>query len=237
MRNKIILIAVAACMPAILSAGTIPASSALSGGGLLVAFTTTIPTIDDYLVILDCTVALSSCTPTSPGAGSAVYLLGASLPPLTIYPFMETICGCNVSGWAATIGLDSTGTEVVISLADTIGITGITSNTWSSLFPSTPESQIVADLTVHDTAGLADLTDFFEANLTDFVGFGATGSAGGELGEFSSGVNVGNILLDVHPGPEPGTLILTGSLLGGLLFARRSNLKFARTRRGRSRGD
>jgi hypothetical protein len=205
MRNKIVLTVLTAFIPAALSAGTITLS-----------VTTTIPTADDYLVYIGCTVSLPSCTPLTPGDSAAAGFLGAVVPAGLITPSpVATIPNTVISGYVTAIGL-ATPTDVVIALANNITIT---SDTWSFLF-TTPESQIAADLAGGTTAEKADLLSFVSLNYTDFIPLNGTG---GNIGEFSNGVVVGTLGATVTAStvPEPGTLALTSLVLGGLALLRR----------------
>jgi hypothetical protein len=205
MRNKILLLTLAVSLPAILSA------TALTSTTVTIDITTTIATGDDYLVFLGCTVPIGSCTPGSTGADAGVTLLGLSVPAGTQPPVTKTIPGTIVSGYLTAIGLASP-TDVVIGLTNGVTITGAN---WTSIF-STPESQIAADLISGNTASQADLLAFFEANLTDFA---SLNSVAGTLGEFSTGQIRGSYSASTVP--EPGTLALTGLLLGGLALLNR----------------
>jgi hypothetical protein len=208
--RKGLLIALAACLPAIVSANV-----------LTTTITTTIPTIDDYLVFLGCTVALPSCTPVSAGAVSGVDLIGAVVPAVTNASLQRTIPNNIISGYVAAFGLDTTGSHVVVGLSNSISIT---TNAWSDIFPSTAESQIITDLATHSGATLADLTSFFDANLTDFVPFNGISTITGQIGEFSNGIVVGSISTNLQTIPEPSTLALTGLILAGLVVLRRWRL-------------
>ncbi|HEY1757118.1 MAG TPA: PEP-CTERM sorting domain-containing protein [Bryobacteraceae bacterium] len=210
MRNKIVLTILAAMMPAVLSAGT-----------LTLSVTTSIPSADDYLIYMGCTVSIGSCTPATPGDSANVAFLAAALPAGTVHPDpTATIPDSVLSGYVTAIGL-ATPSDVVIALGNGISIT---SSTWASLF-TTPEGQIAADLLGGSTAQRADLLSFFQQNYTDFIPLNGTG---GNIGEFSTGVVVGTLGATVSAGagtvPEPGTLALTGALLGGLALLRRRRL-------------
>ena len=212
MQNKIVLTLLAAIMPAVLSAGT-----------LTLSVTTGIPSADDYLIYMGCTVSIASCTPATPGDSANVAFLAAALPAGTVNPNpTATIPNSVISGYVTAIGL-ATPTDVVIALGNGIAIT---SNTWASLF-TTSESQIAADLIGGSTAQKADLLSFFEQNYTDFIPLNGTG---GNIGEFSNGVVVGTLGATVSAStvPEPGTFALTGSLLGGLALLRRRRLNRSR---------
>ena len=212
MQNKIVLTLLAAIMPAVLSAGT-----------LTLSVTTGIPSADDYLIYMGCTVSIASCTPATPGDSANVAFLAAALPAGTVNPNpTATIPNSVISGYVTAIGL-ATPTDVVIALGNGIAIT---SNTWASLF-TTSESQIAADLIGGSTAQKADLLSFFEQNYTDFIPLNGTG---GNIGEFSNGVVVGTLGATVSAStvPEPGTFALTGSLLGGLALVRRRRLNRSR---------
>jgi hypothetical protein len=205
MKNKIVLTMLAAFMPAVLSAGT-----------LTLSVTTGISSADDYLIYMGCTVSIGSCTPATPGDSANVGLLALALPAGTVSPNpTATIPNSVISGYVTAIGLASP-SDVVIAVNNTVAIT---SNTWASLF-TTPESQIAADLLGGSTLQKADLLSFFEQNYTDFIPLSGTG---GNIGEFSNGVVVGTFGATLTPSsvPEPGTLALTGSLLGGLALLRR----------------
>jgi hypothetical protein len=205
MRNKILLIVLAACVPAVLSAGAITATT------ITVNVTTGISTADDYLLYLGCAVPLGACNPTTgvPGIG----LIGAVVPAGVQPPVTKTIPGTVLSGILTAVGLASP-TDVVIALGSGEIITGAT---WASFF-STPESQIAGDLLSGSPASQTDLETFFEANLADFV---PLNGVSGSVGEFSTGVVVGSFSASTAAVPEPGTLGLTGLLLGGLAFLNR----------------
>lgn len=208
MRNKIVLTVLAGFLPAVLSAGT-----------LTLSVTTAIPSADDYLVYMGCTVSIASCTPVTPGDSANVAFLGAVVPAGVITPSPTAFIPDSViSGYVTAIGL-ATPSDVVIALGNGVAIT---SSTWSSLF-TTPESQIAADLVGGSTAQKADLLSFFQQNYLDFIPLNGTG---GNIGEFSNGVVVGTLGATVTAStvPEPGTLALTGSLLGGLALLRRRRL-------------
>ena len=212
MQNKIVLTLLAAIMPAVLSAGT-----------LTLSVTTGIPSADDYLIYMGCTVSIASCTTATPGDSANVAFLAAALPAGIVNPNpTATIPNSVISGYVTAIGL-ATPTDVVIALGNGIAIT---SNTWASLF-TTSESQIAADLIGGSTAQKADLLSFFEQNYTDFIPLNGTG---GNIGEFSNGVVVGTLGATVSAStvPEPGTFALTGSLLGGLALVRRRRLNRSR---------
>lgn len=207
MRNKILLILLAACMSTVLSASTLTAT---------IINTTT--SGDDYLFYLGCTS--SPCTLSSPDAVYALIPSIFSVAPPGDYPFTETIPNSITAGYATAIGfLESSPSDVQIALGTGVASAG---ESWSTLFPSTPESTIASELASGDTAGL--LT-FLGANLADLVPFDAPA---GVYWEFSGATDIGSVSATITP--EPGTLGLTGLLLGGLVFVYRRRLTAAPAR-------
>lgn len=203
MRNAILVTLLTAGMPLVTLADT-----------LTVDITTTVPTTHDYLVYLACTVALSSCSASSPGATAGIALIGASEPASTFAPIVETIPSGIISGYVTAIGLDSA--SVVIGLNDSVPVK---TSEWSSLFSPTVESTIATDLTAGSSSDLTNLVHFFEAHLGDTLSFSLGGAPlTGQLGKFTKGVVVGTIDPTIDTTPEPGTLTLTGTLLAGLIF-------------------
>lgn len=201
---RTIALLILASLPAALSAGPLTAYS--------VTITTTVATEDDNVFFLGCTVPLASCN-TSDFVVQARNIVG-SLGVVTNDLIVNSSIPVNfTSGYAMAIGLDASNTsDVVISLASGVTITG---TDWSTLFPSTAESTISNDLLTND---FTDLQTFFDANLIDFVAFNG---GSGNIGEFSTGAVVGSADATLTPIPEPGALVLTAWLLGGLGFAYR----------------
>jgi hypothetical protein len=203
MRNAILLTILTAGLPLVMSANT-----------LTVDITTTIPTTNDYLIYLGCTVTLSSCTPSSAGALVGIVPIGASEPASTFAPLVETIPSGIISGYVTAVGLDSA--SVVVGLKDTVPIK---TSEWSAIFNPTNEATIQANLTAGKATDLTNLVAFFEAHLGDMVSFSAGSTPlTGDLGRWTLGTVVGTIDPTISSTPEPGTLALTGTLLAGLIF-------------------
>jgi hypothetical protein len=207
MRNKVLFVILVMCLPTLVSAGA-----------LTLDVTTTIATSDDVTFYFGCGVTIDSCGLGAPGSyGPLPSGVAAYLPPVSNEPIVEDVTSCCIaSGYTTFLGLASP-SDVVIGLASDIDVTSVT---WSSLFPGTSESTIAADLAVGTFANQTAIVSFLEANLTDLVPFsyGSAAFPAGEIGEFSGGDVVGS-LSATFPSPEPGTLGLTGLLLGGLAFA------------------
>jgi hypothetical protein len=206
MRNRILLILLAVCVPAVMSAG-----------GLTATLINTTASQDDYMLYFGCS---SPCMAPSPGGISGAFALSPSVLPPGDYPIAVTIPDSISYGNAAAIGLVAgSSSDVEISLF--LGVIAPMSENWSIIFPSTAESTIASELLSGDTT---DLLSFFEANIGDFPAFYSGGQVA-EYYEFSGSADaslIGHFYTVLSP--EPGTLGLTGLLLGGLAFACRRRL-------------
>jgi hypothetical protein len=217
-RTKIVLMALAAALPAVLSAGTIAAT-----------VTVDVPTADDYLLYLGCPVPIASCSSTTPGAIFGSDSIGSLVPPGT-YPVTKSIPDSIVSGYITGIGVGfPNGSDVVVALASGVSITGVP---WSTIFPDDPESQIASDI---GTGAVDALHSFFNRNLSDFVPFTGGPAITGNIGEFSNGAIVGSISANIVPStavPEPGTVALLALGIGCMILGRK---RAALTKKGAAR--
>ena len=198
MRSKLLLVTLAIMTPAFLSAGLLDTTVTIG-----------IPTMDDYFFYTECTAT----PPCSVNFG--VINHGKPVPPETGYSIPQTVPGDVVSGYISILGLDLTGTDVVVGLGSGVSIAG---SPWPF---ATSEASIITDLQTGDTAAL--LAFFSDPTLvSDWVSYSAGTTTTGDIGEFSNGTVVGSISTSLPSGvPEPGTLALLGCGLAALFFARR----------------
>ncbi len=196
--HKVALLALTACMPSVLSAGTIATSVSV-----------TIPTQNFYNIFILCTVPIGSCNANSPNPLILVDLEASSLPAFSAPDVINNINASIVqSGYTTWIAQDqSAPADVVIGLRNGLVNVG---DPWPF---STPESLLAADLLVGDASAIADLRSFFLSNLTSFPQVGGTG---GTVYRFSTATVVGTIGPTVIT-PEPSSWALTVLVLGAVV--------------------
>jgi len=212
MRNTIVLAALVLALARILCAGPV---------GVVGTIRTTVSIMDDLFVVIECNAAGCEAPqpfPESSGVTPPVtanYALGYGSAPFTY-------------GFLTVIGLDSTGTHVIVGLASDVDFVG---QAWPF---ATAETTVESDLESGNTAALAA---FFSADLSGgspetssfWIPFTVGTLTTGNIAEFSNGVAVGTITAVATP--EPGTLGITGFLLaGGLLLLRSRTVERPRQR-------
>jgi hypothetical protein len=211
--SKILLIAMALALPAVLCAETV---------NLVATVTSTVNTVDDYLVFVACTAAPPGCTVALP-----VQIDNGNLAPAGTYPVQESVTsGVPItSGLLTVIGLDASNlNEVVVGLC----CSSFVGNPWP--FDTGPfgtaESTIASDL--QNSSALA-LAGFFQNNLSGdvpetpsfWLSYAAGTTTNGNLVAFSNGTPVGTLSAALTaPTPEPATFGITSFLLAGGFFYR-----------------
>jgi hypothetical protein len=193
--------------------GVLPAS--LVNQLLVTNVTSTVNTTDDYLVFIACNAAFGTI-PAACSIALPVQINHGNPVPAGTFTNQEPVSSpISISnGFLTAIGLDSTGTHVVIGLENIV-------SSWPF---ATPESTVISYL---QTANGAGLSAFFDTNLSGTIpetsSFWIPYMPGtittGNLEEFSGGIAIGTLSATLISVPEPRTLGITGFLLAsGLLF-------------------